>query len=145
MLTKAWGAHKNGYQTPAFPPHTETPAWYSLYFKPFCWSGSPVCPTCLEPGTCQQHTPRKSVEDAFLQPPSLPPLLHRICLQHDTGSLLLSHYDSALHSSFLTKGMSHHGAGTAPHQGGLQQPLCQAQRSPFQHMPPSPAVLRYDC
>ena len=69
MLTKEWGAHENGYQTLTVPPHAETPACYSLYFKPFCWSGSPAHPGCWEPGTCQQHAPpRKSAEDAFLQP-----------------------------------------------------------------------------
>lgn len=119
MLTKAWRAHENGYQTPAVPPHTETPACYSLYFKPFCLSVSPVHPGCWEPGTCQQHAPPRKSEDIFLQPPSP---LHRFCLWHDFGSLLLSHYNSPLHSSFLMKGMSHCRAGVAPHEGGVQQP-----------------------
>lgn len=43
------------------------------------------------------------------------------------------HYNSALHSSFLTKDMSHHRAGTAPRQGGACSPHF-AQQSPCQQL-----------
>lgn len=90
--------------TPAVPPRSQTPACNAV-FGAFLLEWESCTPRLRGARLCQQHTPpRKSAQGAFLQPPVL---LHRFCLWQDFGALLFF-CDSALHSLFLTKGMSQH-------------------------------------
>lgn len=117
---RSMGAHVNRSGTPAVPPRSQTPAWNAV-FEAFLLEWE----SCT-PRLCRQHTPpRKPVQDAFLQPPML---LHRCCLWPDFGALLFS-CDSAPPFLLPDKGMSQH------------SPIPRSPASPFQHLPPHPAVL----